>query len=138
MALENAKKFLEELRTNDKVKELLKGKEAPKSIEEAVSVYLGVAKELGFNLTGGDLLSAIKEAAIGQGTEKKELNPNEMEQVNGGWDLLKWVEVNISLPIVQKAYNIKNNLNLDVDVSIENVTNKLEDKAKEIVKKVTG
>ena len=65
MALENAKKFLEELRTNDKVKELLKGKEAPKSIEEAVNVYLGVAKELGFNLTGEDLLSAIKEAAIG-------------------------------------------------------------------------
>ena len=132
MALENAKKFLEELRTNDKVKELLKGKEAPKSIEEAVNVYLGVAKELGFNLTGEDLLSAIKEATIGQGTEEKELNPNEMEQVNGGWDLLKWVEVNISLPILEKTNEIRKNLNVDT------VTDALKDKMKEIVDKVTG
>jgi predicted ribosomally synthesized peptide with nif11-like leader len=132
MALENAKKFLEELRTNDKVKELLKGKEAPKSIEEAVNVYLGVAKELGFNLTGEDLLSAIKEAAIGQGTEEKELNPNEMEQVNGGWDLLKWVEVNISLPILEKTNEIRKNLNVDT------VTDTLKDKMKEVVDKVTG
>ena len=55
-----------------------------------------------------------------------------MEQVNGGWDLLKWVEVNISLPILEKTNEIRKNLNVDT------VTDTLKDKMKEVVDKVTG
>ena len=134
MALEQAKKFLEELKTNDKAKELLKGKEKPANIEEAISLYLGVAKELGFDLKGEDLLGAIKEAAKGQGAGEKELSLDEMGNVSGGFDLFEWFTLNVTQPILQKVNEIKKDLKNSLTPEV--VTNDLQDQMKDLVNKI--
>ena len=134
MALEQAKKFLEELKTNDKVKELLEGKEKPANIEEAISLYSGVAKELGYDLNGEDLLAAIKEAA-GQGAGEQELTPDEMENAGGGSGLMDWLMLNVSLPIIKGVEEIKKELG---NLTPETVTNDLEQQTKDLVNKLTG
>lgn len=136
MALEQAKKFLEELRTSDKVKELLKDKEQPTNIEEAISLYLDVAKELGYDLKGEDLLSAIKEAANGQGAGEKELSLDEMEKASGGSSLMDWLTLNVGMPILRKAREIKKDLSNNL--TPENVTNDLEQQMKDIEHQVRG
>ena len=91
MSKESAIKFLREVRTNEKAKELLKGKEKPKSKEDAIKAYAEVAKELGEDISPEDFAEALEEieAEIHQRTEAvsadmQELKDDDLEGVAGG------------------------------------------------------
>ena len=83
--------ILDELRTEPRTAELLKGKEAPKTPEEAVEMYAAVAKELGYDLTAEELTAYIREqdAARKARTEERaeavrRLDDSEIAAVTGG------------------------------------------------------
>ena len=61
MSKENAIKFLRELRTNEKAKDLLQGRERPKTKEDAIKAYAEVAKELGEDISPEDFAQALEE-----------------------------------------------------------------------------
>lgn len=91
MSKESAVKFLRGLRTNEKAKELLQGREKPKSKEDVIKAYVEVAAELGERISAEDLAAAMEalEAEIHQKTEAaasemKELNDDEVDNVAGG------------------------------------------------------
>ena len=91
MSKESAIKFLRELRTNEKAKELLQGRERPKTKEDAIKAYAEVAKELGEDISPEDITQALKEieAEIHQKTEAvsadmQELKDDDVENVAGG------------------------------------------------------
>ena len=91
MSKESAVKFLRGLRTNEKAKELLQGREKPKSKEDVIKAYVEVAAELGERISAEDLAAAMEalEAEIHQKTEAaasemKELNDDEVGNVAGG------------------------------------------------------
>ena len=91
MSKESAVKFLRGLRTNEKAKELLQGREKPKSKEDVIKAYVEVAAELGERISEEDLAAAMEalEAEIHQKTEAaasemKELNDDEVDNVAGG------------------------------------------------------
>ena len=91
MPKESAIKFLRELKTNEKAKELLQGREKPKSKEDAIKAYAEVAKELGEDISAEDIAQALEEieAEIHQKTEAVsadmvELEDDDLEGVAGG------------------------------------------------------
>ena len=91
MSKESAIKFLRELRTNEKAKELLQGMERPKNRDDAIKAYAEVAKELGEDISPEDIAKALEEieAEIHQKTEAVsadmvELEDNDLENVAGG------------------------------------------------------
>ena len=91
MSKESAIKFLRELKTNEKAKELLQGMEKPKNKDDAIKAYAEVAKELGEDISPEDITQALKEieAEIHQKTEAVsadmvELEDNDLENVAGG------------------------------------------------------
>ena len=91
MSKESAIKFLRELKTNEKAKELLQGRETPKNKEDAIKAYAEVAKELGEDISAEDITQALKEieAEIHQKTEAVsadmvELEDDDVENVAGG------------------------------------------------------
>ena len=91
MSKETAIKFLRELRTNEKAKELLQGMEKPKNKDDAIKAYAEVAKELGEDISAEDITQALKEieAEIHQKTEAVsadmvELEDDDVEDVAGG------------------------------------------------------
>ena len=91
MSKESAIKFLRELKTNEKAKELLQGREKPKSKEDAIKAYAEVAKELGEDISPEDITQALKEieAEIHQKTasvsaDMQELEDDDVEDVAGG------------------------------------------------------
>ena len=91
MSKENAIKFLMELKTNEKAKELLQGRERPNSKEDAIKAYAEVAAELGEDISPEDITQALKEieAEIHQKTEAVssdmvELEDDDVEDVAGG------------------------------------------------------
>ena len=91
MSKESAIKFLRELRTNEKAKELLQGMERPKNRDDAIKAYAEVAKELGEDISPEDITQALKEieAEIHQKTEAVsadmvELEDDDVENVAGG------------------------------------------------------
>ena len=91
MPKESAIKFLRELKTNEKAKELLQGRERPKNKEDAIKAYAEVAKELGEDISPEDFAEALKEieAEIHQKTEAvsadmQELEDDDLEYVAGG------------------------------------------------------
>ena len=91
MSKETAIKFLRELKTNEKAKELLQGRERPKTKEDAIKAYAEVAKELGEDISPEDITQALKEieAEIHQKTEAVssdmvELEDDDVENVAGG------------------------------------------------------
>lgn len=91
MSKESAVKFLRGLKTNEKAKELLQGREKPKSKEDVIKAYVEVAAELGERISAEDLAAAMEalEAEIHQKTEAaasemKELNDDEVGNVAGG------------------------------------------------------
>ena len=91
MSKESAIKFLRELKTNEKAKDLLQGMEKPKNKDEAIKAYAEVAKELGEDISPEDFAQALKEieAEIHQKTEAVsadmvELEDNDLENVAGG------------------------------------------------------
>ena len=92
MSKESAIKFLRELRTNEKAKELLQGMERPKNRDDAIKAYAEVAKELGEDISAEDIAQALEEieAEIHQKTEAVsadmvELEDNDLENVAGGY-----------------------------------------------------
>ena len=91
MSKESAIKFLRELKTNEKAKELLQGRERPKTKEDAIKAYAEVAKELGEDISPEDITQALKEieAEIHQKTEAvsadmQELEDDDLGDVAGG------------------------------------------------------
>ena len=81
MSKETAIKFLRELRTNEKAKELLQGMEKPKNRDDAIKAYAEVAKELGEDISAEDITQALKEieAEIHQKTEAVSADMVELE-----------------------------------------------------------
>ena len=55
MSKEIAIRFLRELRTNEKAKELLQGRKRPKNKDDAIKAYAEVAKELGEDISAEDI-----------------------------------------------------------------------------------
>ena len=91
MSKESAIKFLRELKTNEKAKELLQGRERPKTKEDAIKAYAEVAKELGEDISPEDFAQALEEieAEIHQKTkavsaDMEELKDDDLENVAGG------------------------------------------------------
>ena len=92
MSKESAIKFLRELKTNEKAKELLQGRERPKNKEDAIKAYAEVAKELGEDISPEDFAQALEEieAEIHQKTkavsaDMEELKDDDLEGVAGGF-----------------------------------------------------
>ena len=92
MSKESAIKFLRELKTNEKAKELLQGRERPKSKDEAIKAYAEIAAELGEDISPEDFARALEEieAEIHQRTEAVsadmvELQDDDLEGVAGGY-----------------------------------------------------
>ena len=92
MSKETAIKFLRELRTNEKAKELLQGMERPKNRDDAIKAYAEVAKELGEDISPEDFAKALEEieAEIHQKTkavsaDMEELKDDDLEGVAGGY-----------------------------------------------------
>ena len=92
MSKETAIKFLRELKTNEKAKDLLQGREKPKSKEDAIKAFAEVAKELGEDISPEDFAQALEEieAEIHQKTEAvsadmQELKDDDVEGVAGGY-----------------------------------------------------
>ena len=91
MSKESAIKFLRELRTNEKAKELLQGRERPKNREDTIKAYAEVAAELGEDISAEDFAEALEEieAEIHQKTEAVsanmiDLEDDDVEDVAGG------------------------------------------------------
>ena len=91
MSKESAIKFLRGLKTNEKAKELLQGRETPKNRDDAIKAYAEVAKELGEDISAEDITQALKEieAEIHQKTEAVsanmiDLEDDDLEDVAGG------------------------------------------------------
>ena len=91
MSKESAIKFLRELKTNEKAKDLLQGREKPKSKEDAIKAFAEVAKELGEDISPEDFAQALEEieAEIHQKTkavsaDMQELEDDDVENVAGG------------------------------------------------------
>ena len=93
MSKETAIKFLRELRTNEKAKELLQGRERPKNREEAIKAYAEIAAKLGEDISQEDFAWSLEEieTEIHQRTETvladmEELEDDELGDVVGGKD----------------------------------------------------
>ena len=64
MSKESAIKFLRELKTNEKAKDLLQGRERPKTKEDAIKAYAEVAKELGEDISPEDFAEALERLRL--------------------------------------------------------------------------
>ena len=91
MSKESAIKFLRELRTNEKAKELLKGKEKPKSKEDVIKAYVEIAAALGEDISAEDIAKALEEIEIEihhnaevLSADIVELDDDDIENVAGG------------------------------------------------------
>ena len=117
MSKETAIKFLRELKTNEEAKELLQGRERPKTKEDAIKAYAEVAKELGEDISPEDFAEALKEieAEIHQKTEAVsadmvELKDDDLENVAGGGNSycdtfeFEWCEENDWCVIFEKNW----------------------------------
>lgn len=101
MSKESAIKFLRELRTNEKAKELLQGRKKPKSKEDVIKAYVEIATALGEDISAEDIAQALEEieAEIHQKTEAVsadmvELEDDDLEGVAGGfYTYVNWVQV---------------------------------------------
>lgn len=85
MSKESAIRFLEELSTNEKAKELIEGREKPESIEELVNIYAETAAQLGENISAEDFRAAIEEMKA----DMAELEDDDIDNVAGGAAPLK-------------------------------------------------
>ena len=92
MATEQARKFLEGLETNERARELLKGRAAAEA--EAPGVYAQVARAVGFDVTAEELSAAMEELRCERAAENdavaggiRELTEGDMDQVAGGFHL---------------------------------------------------
>ena len=65
MSKESAIRFLKELRTNEKAKELLQGLKIPESKEDKIKVCAKIAADLGEDVSYEDLADALEEIEAG-------------------------------------------------------------------------
>ena len=92
MSKETAIKFLRELKTNEKAKELLQGMEKPKNKDDAIKAYAEIAAKLGEDISQEDFAWSLEEIEkeIHQRTEAVsadmvELQDDDLEGVAGGY-----------------------------------------------------
>ena len=80
--------FAAAVRTDPKANELIRSLPVPKSDAEAIQGYQQVAKALGFDMTGDDIVAALKvmEADQKAATAKVSLSDDALENVAGGYD----------------------------------------------------
>ena len=89
MALENAKKFMEELDSNEKALEILKTHEMTDD-EQGIAVLASAARETGYDVSDDEmkeLLTATKSYLVQAGDEaaaKVALSKDEIDKVAGG------------------------------------------------------
>ena len=78
--------FLDKIKNDPKVKELISQLPVPNSEEEAVAGYLGIAKQLGFDFSREDIISALKTLADEKRTQtdKVTLDDADLDHVAGG------------------------------------------------------
>lgn len=76
MAIENAKKFLEQVSADQALRERVTEKDA--------ATVMAVAKELGYDVTPEELTAAAKEIRKTLGDEPVELGRDDLEDVSGG------------------------------------------------------
>jgi len=89
MALENAKKFLEELDSNEKALEILKAHEVTDN-DQGIATLASAARETGYDVSDEEmkeLLTATKSHLVQAGDEaaaKVQLSRDEIDKVAGG------------------------------------------------------
>ena len=78
--------FLDKIKNDPTVMEMIKKLPVPNSEEEALAGYQSVAKQLGFDLPKEDMIAALKAFAEEQRakTDKIALNEENLENVAGG------------------------------------------------------
>ncbi len=84
--------FMEQVKTDSKVQELIKKLEKPKSDVEALKGYLTLAKEMNIEISEKEMLDGLK-ATVKERREKSEkaaeqvkIDTEELEKVSGGGD----------------------------------------------------
>ena len=79
-------KFMDAVRNDPRVKELLKAMPAPKNDSEGLECYVKIARELGFDLTADEILAGLNgmEQAQKAQSEKIGLDDADLEHVAGG------------------------------------------------------
>ncbi|MER2055675.1 MAG: hypothetical protein ABTB30_10360, partial [Clostridia bacterium] len=92
MSKESALQFLSTLNTNERAKELLKGKKKPESHEELAKIYSEIAAELGEQITPGDFIQAaqeleerIKQKTQAAASDLVAMKDDQVEDVAGGF-----------------------------------------------------
>ena len=96
MSKESAIRFLKELRTNEKAKDLLQGLGKPASIEDKIKACAKIAHDLGEDVSFEDLAEALKEIEAGicqkaeaASAQMVKLEDDDVENVAGSWDMAK-------------------------------------------------
>ena len=91
MSKESAIRFLKELRTNEKAKDLLQGLGKPASIEDKIKACAKIAHDLGEDVSYEDLAEALKEIEAGirqkadaASAQMVKLEDDDVENVAGG------------------------------------------------------
>ena len=91
MSKESAIRFLKELRTNEKARELLQGLKIPESKEDKIKVCAKIAHDLGEDISFEDLAEALKEIEAGicqkaeaASAQMVKLEDDDVENVAGG------------------------------------------------------
>ena len=91
MSKESAIRFLKELRTNEKARELLQGLKIPESKEDKIKVCAKIAADLGEDISFEDLAEALKEIEAGicqkaeaASAQMVKLEDDDVENVAGG------------------------------------------------------
>ena len=91
MSKESAIRFLKELRTNEKAKDLLQGLGKPASIEDKIKACAKIAHDLGEDVSYEDLADALEEIEAGirhkadaASAQMVKLEDDDVENVAGG------------------------------------------------------
>lgn len=91
MSKESAIRFLKELRTNEKARELLQGLKIPESKEDKIKVCAKIAADLGEDISFEDLAEALEEIEAGicqkaeaASAQMVKLEDDDVENVAGG------------------------------------------------------
>ena len=92
MAMDQAMKFLQEMRSNEKVKEFLKNVNEPADEDQAYEVYAEAAAFAGYEVTAQELKEAsltrkrvLKQKSEAVCEDVEELDVGDLDQVAGGY-----------------------------------------------------
>ena len=121
MSKESAIRFLKELRTNEKARELLQGLKIPESKEDKIKACAKIAHDLGEDVSYEDLADALEEIeaeirhkADAASAQMVKLEDDDVENVAGGegwcwsdyWCVMFWESPCIGSP--ESDCNISN------------------------------